>query len=197
MSRQAGPVIPRFMAKVKITESCWIWTAAKDDRGYGRIGFRGRTSKAHRVAWTILCGPIPRGMWILHKCDTPACVNPDHLFVGTALDNSRDMVAKRRAQYGERHWTNRLRDRVRTGARHWTAEQGSSQLPRGENHWAHKHPEKVRKGRDCPSARLSEESVLAIRASHDLQSVLAERYGVAQPTISNIVIGKTWKHVKP
>ena len=74
---------------------CWLWQARLNYLGYGNFQ-RGGVVTAHRYSWTYYRGPIPAGMHVLHRCDTPACVNPDHLFIGTHLDNMRDMVAKGR-----------------------------------------------------------------------------------------------------
>jgi len=84
---------------------CWLWLGATDRHGYGQVTLC-RTDRiklnlralqaAHRVSWLCTHGPIPNGMCVLHKCDNPACVNLDHLWLGTLKDNSRDMVAKGR-----------------------------------------------------------------------------------------------------
>jgi len=81
---------------------CTLWLAAVDSNGYGRVWEPGigRMLAAHRVAYEHKFGPIPQGMAACHKCDVPACVNPDHIFVGTHHDNMRDMVAKGRARGG-------------------------------------------------------------------------------------------------
>jgi hypothetical protein len=74
--------------------------------GYGQIGVggnHGRRLLAHRVAWILTFGPIPDGLWVLHSCDNPPCVRPDHLFLGTALANSEDRDAKGRGAKGERN----------------------------------------------------------------------------------------------
>lgn len=76
---------------------CWLWTAYRDPKGYGRAASTGREVLAHRVAWTLYRGPIPAGQHVLHKCDNPPCCNPDHLFVGTNLDNVADRIAKGRS----------------------------------------------------------------------------------------------------
>lgn len=76
---------------------CWLWLGSTSSRGYGYSGIKGAPSLAHRASYEAFSGPIPAGMCICHKCDTPACVNPDHLFAGTNLDNMRDMCAKGRS----------------------------------------------------------------------------------------------------
>ena len=75
---------------------CWLWDGAPGAGGYGTARHEGRNQKAHRVSWIAHRGPIPPGLKALHHCDTPPCVNPDHLFLGTQLDNIADMVAKGR-----------------------------------------------------------------------------------------------------
>lgn len=86
----------RFALKVATAPGCWLWQATLNEHGYGVFYFRGRLRLAHRAAWEMLRGPIPDGLIVLHSCDTPACVNPDHLSLGTVLDNVRDMDAKGR-----------------------------------------------------------------------------------------------------
>ena len=76
--------------------ACIIWEKALDHRGYGKLKRKGKMWGAHRWAWTQEHGPIPTGMYVLHKCDTPACINVDHLFLGTQHDNMRDKTGKGR-----------------------------------------------------------------------------------------------------
>lgn len=130
----------RFWSKVDVGNAtdCWHWQAGKTHFGYGKFG----DTKAHRISWEMFNGPIPDGLMVCHKCDNPRCVNPAHLFVGTAADNNRDRTEK-----------------------------GRSRAPRGERH---------------PNAKLSDADVRAIRASSERGIDLAERYGVAASTISEV-----------
>ena len=91
----------RFFAKVDSTggeQACWLWTASMNCYGYGcfQVGTRKNVS-AHRFAWALAHGPIPKGMCVLHRCDVPACVNQAHLFLGTQADNAADREAKGRS----------------------------------------------------------------------------------------------------
>jgi hypothetical protein len=92
--RRKRPLDVRFWEKVMKTDGCWLWTASMDRHGYGQFCAGGRPKKAHRVAWFLTHGAWPTNA--LHRCDTPACVRPDHLFEGTKADNTADMMLKGR-----------------------------------------------------------------------------------------------------
>lgn len=92
----------RFWSKVDKGDdgewgSCWLWTARTNHFGYGEFWFRKTIHKAHRVAWILVNGEIPDGLCVLHRCDNPSCVNPEHLWLGTKCDNNRDKAEKGRA----------------------------------------------------------------------------------------------------
>lgn len=96
------PIAARFASFHTVGDGCWVWQGSKNRDGYGlfmRDGRRRpgrRCERASRVSWELHRGPIPRGLWVLHKCDNPSCVNPDHLFLGTVQDNVADMMRKGR-----------------------------------------------------------------------------------------------------
>lgn len=117
-----------FWSKVDTTGECWLWLAARiPPYGYGNFGGTQDGVRwvklAHRHAYELAHGPIPEGMWVLHRCDNPPCVRPDHLFLGTHADNMRDMVAK------GRHWATK-----KTHCKHGHPFEGDnlSLLPNGE-----------------------------------------------------------------
>ena len=102
---------------------CWEWTGARSS-GYGELAMPGTyPAKAHQLAWEAANGPVPDGLWVLHRCDNPPCVNPAHLYVGTHADNMRDMRER------GRHWYRVNPDNIlrgeRTGAAKLTADQVS------------------------------------------------------------------------
>lgn len=104
----------QFWAKVRKQpgDGCWEWTGSFNDKGYGKVRVDGRMVRAHRVAWELAHGPLslPADATVCHRCDNPACVRPDHLFLGTQLDNIRDRDAKGRAARGAQTGAAKLSD---------------------------------------------------------------------------------------
>ena len=102
----------RFWAKVEKTDGCWLWQAGRDRDGYGVFGVKTESRwvqvRAHRLAYEMTLGSVPEGMWVLHRCDNPPCVNPEHLFLGTVRDNVDDSVRKGRHTRGSRNGTSKL-----------------------------------------------------------------------------------------
>ncbi len=96
-ARQGDGLMERFWSKCVMTGGgCWLWTAATNEYGYGQFKIDGGMKLAHRIAWRLKHGHLPEELCVLHVCDTPACVNPDHLFLGTQVDNVADRNAKGR-----------------------------------------------------------------------------------------------------
>jgi hypothetical protein len=85
-------LVQRFWDKVQKTEGCWLWTGSKYNKGYGSFN----RTRAHRFSYELHYGPIPVDLFVCHHCDNPPCVNPSHLFLGTALDNTQDELFKER-----------------------------------------------------------------------------------------------------
>lgn len=109
MKGSGAPIAERFwkyVAKSDDPNGCWLWTAHRDHKGYGRMTCRSDRGRkiplVHRISWELHHGPIPDGMGVLHRCDNPPCCNPDHLFLGTAMDNTQDCITKDRFPRGER-----------------------------------------------------------------------------------------------
>lgn len=151
---------------------CILWTGAKAGNGYGVTSENGKQVYAHRKAWQDANGPIPSGMVIAHKCDTPACHNPEHLFACTQAENLADMRAKGRGNTGERHGSRTKPERVARGERVGTSKLTEDQISAIRAEYIPGRP--------------------GHRNPHSL-SALAAKYGVAFQTISKIVNRKSWR----
>lgn len=99
--------VVRFWKRVEKSDSCWLWTGHVQ-RDYGAFWVRRKFYFAHRYSWELHFGDIPEGMCVCHKCDTPTCVRPEHLFLGSVLDNIKDRDQKSRTCKGEAHWCSKL-----------------------------------------------------------------------------------------
>jgi hypothetical protein len=165
----AEPLEERFWNNVykEHPSGCWLWEGSTDRGGYGWVMGMGER-KAHRVSWVIHFGVIPDELFVLHKCDNPSCVNPEHLYLGTHLDNVRD--AKERKRY---------RGAV------------------GDANGLRKYPEKVR-GSNNGMSKLTEADVVEmrqLRAEGARVSDIAEKYKLTCAHTSKILVGKLWSHV--
>lgn len=94
-------LVDRFWPRVNKSgnNGCWEWMGCRTGAGYGQIGAQGTREilYTHRVSWELHNGPIPKGLFVLHRCDNPSCCNPAHLFAGTHLENMQDCHAKGRS----------------------------------------------------------------------------------------------------
>lgn len=161
--------LARFMAKVNVTDGCWLWTAGQDGRGYGRLMLDRIRARAHRFSWTFFRGRIPDSMCVLHRCDVRPCVNPEHLFLGTKSDNTADMDAKGR--------------RVPAS---------------GNKHGSRTKPWRVPRGADNGNAKLNDVAVRVARllASRGVPAwKIGAAYGVSRTAVALAVRRVTWGHV--
>lgn len=91
---------------------CWLWSGGLNEKGYGRLKFaNGRSVYAHRFSFELKYGPIPESLCACHKCDTPSCVNPEHIFVGTRGDNNSDSKSKGRSAIGDKNGCVKLKEK--------------------------------------------------------------------------------------
>lgn len=188
------PVADRFWEKVDRTGPvpshcpelgpCWLWTSACLPDGRGQFHYEGRTEYAATVAYILTYGPPPVDRpWVLHKCDGGrlCCVRPDHLFPGTAAENSADMTSKGR--HPRNAWMKAKPERI----------------ARGDRHGSRLHPENVSRGACRPAAKLTEATVIEARARYAAGGVtlkeLADWAGVTLSVMHRAVRRETWKHV--
>lgn len=102
-SQRSKSLEQRFWEKVDLGDGCWVWKSAIGSRGYGIFWVGGKSEGAHQTSYRLSNGPIKAGLLVMHTCDRPACVRPDHLVLGTTKDNALDAKAKGRVAFGERN----------------------------------------------------------------------------------------------
>lgn len=102
------PISEKLRIHSRRDGDCLVWTRYCHTGGYGYMRIKGRACFVHRLAWELMNGPIPKGLWVLHKCDNPPCFNVNHLFLGSHIDNERDKINKNRQAIGSRHGRSKL-----------------------------------------------------------------------------------------
>lgn len=153
------PISERILTRITCRDDgCHIFEGAKDSDGYGRVKLNGVGIAVHRWMYEHNFGAVPQGNHVLHKCDTPACVNPEHLFLGTHAENMADKAAKGR----------------------------SKNVPIGHSH-------------KRPMAKINDEKAKQIKEllrRGYRQADIARDFGVSRNLISEISLGKTWRHIE-
>ena len=163
---------------------CWVWIAGRNALGYGTFAVRRHSQLAHRVSWLMHGGSItPEAPCVLHACDNPSCVRPNHLWAGTRLENAQDRERKGRGSQptGDRNGSRKWPERRPRGERMAALVRGT--IPKGEANY---------------NAKLTANDVLAIRvliADGETQGAIARKFGVGQTCISKIHSGVSWSHL--
>lgn len=188
-----GPVIYDGM------QPCWIWSGYRDREGYGHYSdcsHRQHSRRAHRDMWEYHNGPIPPRMCILHRCDVPSCVNPDHLFMGTHLDNIADRQAKGRSARGDRNASRKYPELRPRGATHHSHLRPEV-VARGDRHGSRIHIERRPRGSGHANAKITEADVAWIRASFPDVPVkeIALKFKIGKTTVRRIINRESWYHI--
>jgi hypothetical protein len=163
---------------------CFLWHGTRQRGGYGFFKALGVYARAHRFSYERANGKIPDGFVVCHRCDTPECVNPDHLWIGTSAENTRDRDRKGRTARGDRSGPRIHRER----------------MARGDQNGSRLHPERLnpRRGEEHPHAKINDQIVRDIRsrcAIGESHQSVANSYGISQASVTRVVNLKTWKHV--
>lgn len=170
MKRIAARILERV---AMIPEAgCWIWLGSTNQKGYGFIREGGKNVLTHRASYAAMVGPIPDGLWVLHRCDVPSCVNPAHLFVGTRQDNMIDCGQKKR---------NALQ--IDPSKSFFATPEGKKRRAKGERHG---------------SAKITSEQAIEIRTrllAGQRQAAIARSIGCSEDIVGHIKRGTTWTHL--
>lgn len=178
MAKAKNTTHQRFWQRVVKSDHCWLWTGSRQPAGYGLLSRDGKYVLTHRFSYELHYGPIPDGLWCLHHCDTPACVRPDHLFLGTHRENMLDSGAKGRngAQRDPLGFSQRLQASL------------------------HLHPERRARGERINTAKLTAAQVREIRQTHARGNIsyaaLARAFGITPQNTRDIVLRHTWRHLE-
>lgn len=173
MPKRATPIVEKFWSAVeKRQDGCWAWTKGKNSTGYGVLYGQLGAVLAHRFSYELHKGPIPRNLFVCHTCDNPECVNPDHLFAGTARDNVRDCMSKGRKP--------------------------TPPVFYGDDHYLRRNPHLAKRGEQIGTSKLTTPAVVSLlkdRAKGHSFGKLARAYGLDKSTVQDICAGRRWRHV--
>lgn len=195
----AGKEASFFFNKVEQRgdDECWPWAGTLNSKGYGVIQIHGRQYVASRIIYIISTGPFQEELFACHSCDNPPCCNPAHIWIGTCLENNKDMVSKGRQAFGDKNGSRTHPERLARGDRNGSRLH-PERIRRGENHRWWKNPEFV--GESHPNSKLTENKVKEIISlySSGVRPIrsLAKEFAVSKATIWNVTSGKYWKHVR-
>lgn len=204
--------IVQFSGKTRINGDCIEFTRAKCPQGYGRVWYKNKIWLSHRLSYRLSFGKFDEALFVCHHCDNPACINPDHLFLGTNRDNLDDMLRKGRSQkcQGELHSQRKLTEEeivsIRKDERIYrliAAEYGIAEAYvsriKSKQTWPHVESESVKigyaVGERNAGAVLTESDIRQIRSDPRSNTDIANDFGVTRQNIRRIKLRETWKHV--
>lgn len=181
-------------------ERCWDWTDHKHKRGYGCFRVGKKMFKTHRVAWAITHGLIPQSLCVMHRCDKTSCCRPEHLRLGTHMDNMHDMASKGRNRQpsGDANGS-RLHPESRPRGDKHPARLHPERLARGDANGSRLHPESRPRGESNSNAKLNTALVLDVRALYATgkftYAMLSAKFGMNKSVLCKVVLRQLWAHV--